>query len=231
MARSGPSTIRCTSATAFSSRRRSASSPNRSSIRSTGCWPSVRSADLCRHREGASAGAPSGFRTADRQNVKCVTKGGWMTAATGADGSAEAGLAGIVGDVRNGMIPAHIYNDRAVFELEAERVFGRSWVFVGHESEIPAAGDYVVRRVLKDSFIVVRDEEGQIRAHFNMCLHRGMQVCRAEMGNASHFRCPYHGWSYRNDGRLTGLPFHQDAYGGEAGFSRKGQALLPAPAL
>ena len=154
-----------------------------------------------------------------------------MTAATGADGSAEAGLAGIVGDVRNGMIPAHIYNDRAVFELEAERVFGRSWVFVGHESEIPAAGDYVVRRVLKDSFIVVRDEEGQIRAHFNMCLHRGMQVCRAEMGNASHFRCPYHGWSYRNDGRLTGLPFHQDAYGGEAGFRRKSQRLLPAPKL
>ena len=64
-----------------------------------------------------------------------------------------------------------------------------------------------------------------------MCLHRGMQVCRAEMGNASHFRCPYHGWSYRNDGRIVGLPFHQDAYGGEAGFKRKGQRLLPAPNL
>jgi phenylpropionate dioxygenase-like ring-hydroxylating dioxygenase large terminal subunit len=58
-----------------------------------------------------------------------------------------------------------------------------------------------------------------------------MQVCRAEMGNASHFRCPYHGWSYRNDGRLMGLPFHADAYGGERGFRRKGQSLLPAPAL
>ena len=58
-----------------------------------------------------------------------------------------------------------------------------------------------------------------------------MQVCRAEMGNASHFRCPYHGWSYRNDGRLVGLPFHRDAYGGDAGFGRKGQALLPAPSL
>jgi phthalate 3,4-dioxygenase subunit alpha len=154
-----------------------------------------------------------------------------MTAATGAGCPAEIGLADILGGVRNGMIPAHIYNDRAVFELEAERVFGRSWIFVGHESEIPAPGDYVVRRVLRDSFILVRDEAGQIRAHFNMCLHRGMQVCRAEMGNASHFRCPYHGWSYRNDGRLAGLPFHQDAYGGEAGFRRKGQRLLPAPNL
>ncbi|MBN9799117.1 MULTISPECIES: Rieske 2Fe-2S domain-containing protein [Pseudonocardia] len=133
--------------------------------------------------------------------------------------------------VRRGMIPAHVYNDREIFELEKERVFSRAWVFVGHESEIARPGDYVVRRVLEDSFIVTRDEQGEIRAHFNMCLHRGMQVCRAEMGNASHFRCPYHGWSYRNDGRIVGLPFHQDAYGGEAGFKRKGQRLLPAPNL
>jgi phenylpropionate dioxygenase-like ring-hydroxylating dioxygenase large terminal subunit len=133
--------------------------------------------------------------------------------------------------VRRGMIPAHVYNDREIFELEKERVFSRAWVFVGHESEIARPGDYVVRRVLEDSFIVARDEQGEIRAHFNMCLHRGMQVCRAEMGNASHFRCPYHGWSYRNDGRIVGLPFHQDAYGGEAGFKRKGQRLLPAPNL
>ena len=137
----------------------------------------------------------------------------------------------VLADVRRGMIPAHVYNDREIFELEKERIFSRAWVFVGHESEIARAGDYVVRRVLEDSFIVTRDEQGEIRAHFNMCLHRGMQVCRAEMGNASHFRCPYHGWSYRNDGRIVGLPFHQDAYGGEAGFKRKGQRLLPAPSL
>jgi phenylpropionate dioxygenase-like ring-hydroxylating dioxygenase large terminal subunit len=139
--------------------------------------------------------------------------------------------AAVLSQVRRGMIPAHIYNDDDVFALERERVFGRSWVFVAHESEIPQPGDYVVRRVLENSFIVTRDEQGVVRAHFNMCLHRGMQVCRAEMGNASHFRCPYHGWSYRNDGRIVGLPFHQEAYGGEDGFRRKGQRLLPAPSL
>ena len=137
----------------------------------------------------------------------------------------------VLADVRRGMIPAHIYNDEEIFRLERERLFGRAWIFVGHESEVPQPGDYVVRRVLQDSFIVSRGEDGQVRALFNMCLHRGMQVCRAEMGNASHFRCPYHGWSYRNDGRLVGLPFHQDAYGGDAGFPRKGQALLSAPAV
>lgn len=133
--------------------------------------------------------------------------------------------------VRRGMIPAHIYNDPALFALERERIFGRAWIFVAHESEIAKPGDYVVRRVLDDSFIVVRDERDEIRAHFNMCLHRGMQVCRAEIGNASHFRCPYHGWSYRNDGRIIGLPFHEEAYGGDRGFRRKGQRLLPAPNL
>ncbi len=131
--------------------------------------------------------------------------------------------------MRRGVIPAHIYNDKQLFALEKERMFSRAWTFVGHESEIPHDGDYVVRRVLDDSFILTRDADRDIHALFNMCLHRGMQVCRAEMGNASNFRCPYHGWTYRNDGRLTGLPFHRDAYGGDEGFRRSAHGLLPAP--
>ena len=108
-------------------------------------------------------------------------------------------------------------------------MFSRAWTFVAHESEIPHNGDYVVRRVLDDSFIITRDSQGDVRAMFNMCLHRGMQVCRAEMGNASNFRCPYHGWTYRNDGRLTGLPFHREAYDGDKVFAKDSQNLLPAP--
>lgn len=142
----------------------------------------------------------------------------------------SAALGGLADTLRRGMVPAHIYNDKALFELEKERLFGRAWMFVAHESEVPQEGDYVVRRVLDDSFIIARDSDGVVRALFNMCLHRGMQLCRAEMGNASNFRCPYHGWTYRNDGRLTGLPFHREAYGGDAGFP-KGQTLLPAPNL
>jgi phenylpropionate dioxygenase-like ring-hydroxylating dioxygenase large terminal subunit len=137
----------------------------------------------------------------------------------------------VLANVRRGMLPAHIYNDRDVFEAERERLFTRAWMFVAHESEIPQIGDYVVRRVVDNSFIVSRDETGEVNVMFNMCLHRGMQVCRASQGNASYFRCPYHGWSYRNDGRIVGLPFHVEAYGGEAGFARTGQRLLPAPSL
>jgi phenylpropionate dioxygenase-like ring-hydroxylating dioxygenase large terminal subunit len=132
----------------------------------------------------------------------------------------------ICAHIDRGMIPAHVYSDPAVFEHERERIFGRAWLFVAHESEIPRPGDYVVRRIVDDSFIVVRDAAGSVRVHFNMCIHRGMQVCRAEQGNASHFRCPYHGWSYRNDGSLAGLPFHDEAYGGEDGFPRSGQGLV-----
>lgn len=134
----------------------------------------------------------------------------------------------VLAQIRNGMLPAHIYNDADVYAAERDRIFPRSWLFVAHESEIPQNGDYVVRQVLDNSFIISRDRDGVIHALFNMCLHRGMQVCRAEQGNASHFRCPYHGWSYRNDGKLVGLPFHKDAYGGEAGFARKNEQLVPA---
>lgn len=137
----------------------------------------------------------------------------------------------LVQKTRDGWIPAHIYNDADIFAAERTRIFGTSWQFLAHASEIPSPGDYVVRRILDDSFIVARDEAGKICVSFNMCLHRGMQLCRAEMGNASHFRCPYHGWTYRSDGKLIGVPFHAEAYGGEEGLRRDDHRLLPAPAM
>lgn len=135
----------------------------------------------------------------------------------------------MIEDVRNGMIPATLYSDPELFELEKRRVFGKAWIFLAHESEIRDPGDYVVRRIVDDSFIVCRDENSEIRVLFNMCLHRGMQVCRSERGNTSHFRCPYHAWTYKNSGELVGVPFHTEAYGGDDGLRRNGVSLLPAP--
>ncbi len=141
------------------------------------------------------------------------------------------GIADITGAVRQGLIPAFLYNDAEVHELERTRLFGRSWNFLAHESEIAQPDDYVVRNIGDDSFLLTRDSDGQIHVMFNMCVHRGMQVCRAERGSARTFRCPYHAWTYKNDGQLAGLPFHADAYGGEAGFIKEGQALLRAPSV
>jgi phenylpropionate dioxygenase-like ring-hydroxylating dioxygenase large terminal subunit len=137
----------------------------------------------------------------------------------------------IVQHVNEGMIPPAIYCDDEIFRLERERIFGRSWMYLAHETEIPDPGDYVLRRIVEDSFIVVRDEEGNVRVHANMCLHRGMQVCRAEVGNASHFRCPYHAWTYKNSGELVGLPFHKDAYGGDEVLERASMNLLAPPRM
>ena len=97
----------------------------------------------------------------------------------------------VTGAVRRGLIPAHLYNDDATFALERDRVFSRTWTFLAHESELPEANDYVVRNILDDSFLVTRDRFGELHVMFNMCVHRGMQVCRAERGTASTFRCPY----------------------------------------
>jgi len=140
-------------------------------------------------------------------------------------------VAAITAAVRDGYVPAHVYNDAGVFALEAERLFARSWTFVAHESEIPNNGDFVKRRVLADSFLVTRDEIGAVRVLLNMCVHRGMQVCRAEAGTTSLFRCPYHGWTYRSDGRLVGLPFRAEAYGVDDGFAHGDEGLLPAPSV
>jgi len=124
-----------------------------------------------------------------------------------------------------GELPAGIFNDPEIFALERERIFARSWVFLAFESEIPAPGDYVLRYILDTPLIVVRSEDGVVRAFLDMCRHKGMRICRAEMGNASHFRCPFHGWTYRNDGALIGVPAQKEAFG--EGFSKEEWALQP----
>lgn len=124
-------------------------------------------------------------------------------------------------------VPAGFINDPEVHDAERSRVFGRAWVFLGHESEISVPGDYVIRYIAEDQFIVCRDQDGAIRVHLNSCRHRGMQVCRADMGNASHYRCPYHGWTYNNKGNLVGVPAGREAYGNQLKKSEWGLRSIP----
>lgn len=114
--------------------------------------------------------------------------------------------------VERGEIPAWIFNDEDLHRRELETVFARSWSFIGHTSELRAPGDYLLRYIGPDAFVFVRDEHGEIRVLFDACRHRGTRLCRAEKGNASHFRCPYHGWTYRNTGELIGIPLARQAY-------------------
>jgi PAH dioxygenase large subunit len=126
-----------------------------------------------------------------------------------------------------GEISRRIFSDPEIYDQELERVFCRSWLYLAHESEIPSPGDYVTRLSGVDPVIVARTEDGGIRVFHNSCRHRGMQVCRVDKGNTSHFRCPYHGWTYKNDGQLIGVPAHKLAYGDSLDRSRL--ALVEPP--
>ncbi|MEU8802417.1 Rieske 2Fe-2S domain-containing protein [Spirillospora sp. NPDC048819] len=122
-----------------------------------------------------------------------------------------------------------VYTDEAAWEDE-QRVFATGWNFLAHESEIPNPGDFVVRYILRDSIIVCRGKDGVVRAFFNVCRHRGMQVCRAEIGNTKRFTCPYHGWLYDTTGRLTSLPLERPFFAAD-GLDRERYSLRELPVM
>lgn len=104
------------------------------------------------------------------------------------------------------------YTDPAIFQVEMDRIFGGTWVFVGHESEIPEPGAYKTAYMGVQPVIVTRTDDGTVNVLFNRCRHRASVVCREPKGTANFFRCPYHGWVYANDGRLKGVSYRRGAY-------------------
>lgn len=119
-----------------------------------------------------------------------------------------------------------LYTDDAVFEAELERIWARTWVFVGHVSEVPNPNDYVLRTVGGEPLIMTRDRYGAIQLLLNRCTHRANQVCDFEHGNTTTFRCPYHGWTFANSGQLLGYPF-SSGYDGRERKAELGLAHVP----
>lgn len=109
-------------------------------------------------------------------------------------------------DVERGTGSREIFVDEEIYKSEQSRLFGRAWLLVGHESQVPNPDDFYVSRMGEESVILTRDRQGELHVLLNTCRHRGMKVCRYDEGNTRVFTCPYHAWSYSTDGNLVDRP-------------------------
>lgn len=104
------------------------------------------------------------------------------------------------------LISRRCWTDERVYQLEKKGIFGRSWLFLGHESQLREPGDFVQAYMCETPVILARGEDNALYASINSCTHRGLPVCRADHGNTRRFICPYHNWSYGVDGSLKTIP-------------------------
>jgi phenylpropionate dioxygenase-like ring-hydroxylating dioxygenase large terminal subunit len=118
-------------------------------------------------------------------------------------------------DVETREVAMRVLSDPELYELEMERVFAKSWILLAHDTEIPNPGDFVTRDLGADPVIVSRAKDGAVKVFLNVCMHRGMIVCRSECGNTSQFKCIYHGWTYDDQGRFLGSPVAKEQMHGD----------------
>lgn len=136
--------------------------------------------------------------------------------------SEQARHAYVEGNDDNHTLPSWIYNDARYYELERRQLFTRSWQIACHVSEIAEPGDYITLEFVGERIAVARLQDGSITAFHNTCRHRAHQVITGKQGNCKRAHvCPYHGWTYAQDGRLRGIPG-----GSEADMEQVGHGLL-----
>lgn len=124
-------------------------------------------------------------------------------------------------------INSRLYYDPDIFQEELERIWYRTWVYVGHTSEIPNKNDYVTKSIGPMPVLMVRDKDGEVRLLLNKCPHRGNQLCAYQKGNRTSFTCPYHSWTFSNTGELMGYAL-PDGYEGQ---DKKGLNLGKVPRI
>ncbi len=120
-------------------------------------------------------------------------------------------------------IPAPFYTDPRIAELERRTVFSRTWQMVGRLEQVAKPGEYITAIVAEEPIVVVRGDDGVLRAFFNVCRHHAAAVMSEPQGCAQHLRCPYHGWTYGLDGSLKGAPEFNDV----RNFDRAQNGLVP----
>jgi nitrite reductase/ring-hydroxylating ferredoxin subunit len=103
------------------------------------------------------------------------------------------------------------YSDPAVLEREREHIFRHAWHYVGHAGRVPEPSSYFACETGGLPTLVVRDQEGELRAFLNVCRHRGAEVVSGGHGRRETLQCPYHAWTYDLDGRLRSAPRSDEA--------------------
>ncbi|NIP77179.1 MAG: Rieske 2Fe-2S domain-containing protein, partial [Xanthomonadales bacterium] len=109
-------------------------------------------------------------------------------------------------------LPSHRYTDPAAFAEEQDRIFARAWHFVGHQTQVASPGDYFTCRAAGENLIVIHGQDGELRAFFNLCRHRGHSLLEGT-GNARRFSCAYHAWTYDDTGALRAAPNMENVTG------------------
>lgn len=123
-------------------------------------------------------------------------------------------------------VNGRLYRDPELFEREMEAIFGKAWVYLAHESELPNKGDYIRRPIGRQPIMLVRGSDHKIRVFFNRCRHRANLICNRDKGTGEMLRCPYHGWTYSNEGELI-APTFDEAY--EPTLRAEEFGLIPVP--
>ncbi len=108
--------------------------------------------------------------------------------------------------VRPDRVHRRVYVDPGLFEEEMARVYGRAWLYVGHESQVPNAGDFFTTRMGRVQVVLARHKDGAIHVLHNRCGHKGAAVVGQRCGTAKFFQCMYHGWVYETNGALHAVP-------------------------
>ena len=108
-----------------------------------------------------------------------------------------------------------VYSDPGVFAVEMDRVFGRAWIYLAHESQVRHAGDWIATTLAGRAVVVVRHSDNSVRVLHNRCGHRGALVAAGPRGTVKTFLCSHHGWSFRTDGALDSVPA-REGYNGTA---------------
>ena len=119
--------------------------------------------------------------------------------------SLEGTLSNAIQDIpEEGIIRANrtIFTDEDLFELEMKYIFEGNWVYLAHESQIPEIGDYFTTTIGRQPVVITRDKEGELNCLINACSHRGAMLCRRKTDNRKTLTCPFHGWTFSNNGKL-----------------------------